>query len=94
MIWANARALNRQHVLTEIRSILCEAGIDEFIYEGMENDILKGNFDVIYLDDRLVYGDKKREKVQKRLDSLRIFLNQKKKEGYSVFQILFQGHLY
>lgn len=78
----------RGNSLSFINKTILDAGIDSFIYESMEKEILRGNFDVIYLDDRLV-TNKKREKAQKALIQIRESLNKRKNQGFDVFEILF-----
>jgi len=77
------------NVLTRVKEIIKEAGIDTFFYQTMEDDILKGNFSVMYLDDRMVGEDKKRIKAQKELNKLRATCVKMKNEGKETFEILF-----
>lgn len=79
-----------QNVLETIENIIINAGIDKFIYTVMEDDILKGNFDVIYLDDRIIGEDKKRIKAKKELNRIRCALLKMKHEGKEIFEILFE----
>jgi len=78
------------NVLTTIRNAIVNAGIDEMIYKFMEDDILKGNFSVIYLDDRVIGEDKKRQAVKKQLEKLRGTLSGMRNEGIPIFEILFE----
>jgi hypothetical protein len=73
-----------------IKQKIKDAGIDNFFYQAMENDILKGNFSVIYLDDRMVGEDKKRLKLKKELNQIREQCAKMKNSGKDTFEILFE----
>lgn len=75
-------------VLKEVKRIILGAGIDSGIYEMMRRDILKGIFDVIYLDDRVVGDDLKRLNAKKELDRVRTACNRRKACGESITDIL------
>lgn len=79
---------HKNNILNEIKNTLSNAGIDNFIYESMVGDIIKGNFAVIYLDSRLIY-DKKREKAAKSLNHIREFLMKGQIEGKQISELLF-----
>lgn len=75
-------------VLKEVKRTIIEAGIDAGVYEMMRRDILNGNFDVIYLDDRVVGDDPKRLKAKKKLDRVRTACNRRKACGDTITDIL------
>lgn len=75
-------------VLKEVKRIILNAGIDVGIYEMMKRDIIAGNFDVIYLDDRVVGDDPKRLKAKKELNRIRTACNQRKACGQPIADIL------
>lgn len=52
-------------LLREVKKQLDYGGFDSRIYTLMEKDILRGNFDVIYVDARIVGEDPKRKKYKK-----------------------------
>lgn len=75
-------------ILKVVRRTILDAGIDAGIYEMMRRDILAGNFDVIYLDDRVVGDDKRRLKAKKELDRIRTACNHRKACGHAITDIL------
>lgn len=75
-------------LLREVKKQLDYGGFDSRIYTLMEKDILRGNFDVIYVDARIVGEDPKRKKVQKRLEKIRIESNKMKKSGIPLEKII------
>lgn len=75
-------------VLFQVECVLRKAGIDEFIFDMMKNDIVRGNFSVMYLDDRIVGNDKARIKAKKELDRIRTACVKMQQEGHSLSQIL------
>ena len=58
-------------VLFRVKQIILDAGIDEFIFKMIRQDIVRGNFSVMYLDDRIVGDDKRRIKAKKELEKVR-----------------------
>ena len=76
------------NLLTEIRNEILNAGISEGVYTLMETSIVKGNFDVIYLDDRVVGADPKRMKAKRRLEQIRSTCFRLKNEGWTSAAIL------
>ena len=91
MLHSNVSFQCRFNVLDRVKDIITEAGIDSFFYNTMENDILKGNFSVIYLDSRMVGEDKKRIKAQKELNKVRATCVKMQQEGKETFDILFSN---
>lgn len=73
----------------DIISQFQDCGIDMFFYESIKKDVLKGNFDVLYLDDRMVGEDKKRIKLQKYMNKVRAHCNKRKNAGDSAYRIVF-----
>lgn len=74
--------------LFNIKQTILDAGIDIFIFDSMKKDLINGNFGVLYLDDRIVGEDKKRQKAQKLFNRLRKQLNTLKNNGVSPLQII------
>lgn len=75
-------------LLREVKNQLDYGGFDGHIYTLMEKDILRGNFDVIYVDARIVGEDPKRKKVRKRLEKIRIESNKMKNSGIPLEKII------
>lgn len=75
-------------LLREVKKQLDYGGFDVHIYTLMEKDILRGNFDVIYVDARIVGEDPKRMKTQKRLEKIRIESNKMKNSGVPLEKII------
>ncbi len=75
-------------LLREIKKQLDYGEFDECIYSLMERDVLRGNFDVIYIDARIVGNNPKRQKAQKQLEKLRIKSNIMKNSGVPLEKII------
>lgn len=75
-------------VLTTVRKILEDCGFSPWFYQTMERSVLKGNFDVLYLDARVVGDDPKRLKAQKELARIRKGCNELKAKGVPLDSIL------
>lgn len=75
-------------LLREVKKQLDYGGFDGHIYTLMEKDILRGNFDVIYVDARIVGDNPKRQKAQKRLEKIRIESNRMKNSGVPLEKII------
>lgn len=76
------------NLLNEIRKEIVNAGISEYIFDLMRNDIVKGNFSVIYLDDRIVGDDPARIKAKKWLDKIRKSCFELRNKGWDDLAIL------
>ena len=79
-------------LLREVKKQLDYGGFDGHIYTLMEKDILRGNFDVIYVDARIVGDNPKRQKAQKRLEKIRIESNRMKNSGVPLEKIIIGGN--
>lgn len=75
-------------VLFRVKQIILDAGIDEFIFKMMRQDIVRGNFSVMYLDDRIVGDDKRRIKAKKELEKVRKTCIRMQKYRYPLSKIL------
>lgn len=78
-------------ILNKIKTIITDAGINEGIYTMMRKDVLHGNFNVIYLDQRLVGNDAQRKKAAEELDKIRQLCVTQKNQGRSTGQLLFRA---
>lgn len=72
----------------EVKQVIKNAGIDESIYIMMKDDIIKGNFSVMYLDDRIVGDNKKRIVAQKRMNQIRSGCFAELRSGRTIEDIL------
>ena len=75
-------------LLREVKKQLDYGGFDVHIYTLMEKDILRGNFDVIYVDARNVGEKPKRMKAQTRHEKIRIETNKMKNSGVPLEKII------
>ena len=74
-------------LLFSLRRILDNAGLSHY-FDMMKSSVVKGNFDVMYLDSRVIGEDKKREKAAKQLTELRELCNKNKLAGKPLSWIL------
>lgn len=80
--------LLRNNFLSELKRQFAECNIDSFFFETIKKDLLKGNFDVLYLDDRMVGEDKKRLKLQKWLVKAKSQMYKMQKQGLTTLEII------
>ena len=87
--FANVMAMSEDNILLTVQRIIRDANIDDFIYQCMKPELMKGNFNVLYLDSRVVGEDKARIKAQKELARIRRMSNKRKEAGETIIQLLF-----
>ena len=75
-------------LLQQVQKMLNDCGFDLWFYQTMEGPLLRGNFDVLYLDDRVVGNNPKRMKAQKEMARIRKECNRLKAEGIALENIL------
>ena len=78
-------------IYSDIKDVFRKAEIDEFFFNTIINSLLNGNYDVLYLDTRMVGENKKRIDAQKQLEKIRAYLYKEKNKGRHPFEILFEG---
>lgn len=78
-------------VYGDIKDIFRKAEIDSFFFRTIVSSLLNGNYDVLYLDARMVGEDKKRIEAQKQLEKMRAYLYKERNKGRHPFEILFEG---
>jgi len=76
--------------LNEIQLICEKANLDPFFFETIKKSLINGNFDVLYLDDRMVGDDPKRIKAQKELQKIKSDFYKQRKNGKHTFEILLE----
>lgn len=77
-------------LLRTVKNILNKAGFSDWLYASMEGELLKGNFDVLYLDSRIVGDDPAKLKAQRQIEKIRLESNMRKMAGIPLEQNLME----
>jgi len=77
-------------VLSHIRQIMIKAEFNDYFIDIIIRNVAKGNYDAVYLDDRVVADNPKRIKAKKQLEEIRSWLFKCKAKNISSLDILLQ----